>query len=95
MNLEELRGYKEEIIRLAAKYNAHHVRVFGSVARGESTQNSDVDLLVHFAPNASLLDESALDLSLKQLLKRKVDVLGDDAIRPEFLPFILQDAVPL
>ena len=95
MKLEELRSHKEAILALAAKYKAQHVRVFGSVARGDAKPQSDIDLLVEFQPDASLLDESNLDIALKKLLKCKVDLLGDDVMRPEFRPFILRDAIPL
>ena len=95
MNLEELRTHKEEILALAAKYKARHVRVFGSVARGDARPESDIDLLVEFESGASLLDEAGLDIDLKKLLRHKVDVIGDDALRPEFRPFIMRDAIPL
>lgn len=96
MRLEELRReYGAQIQAAAARYKADNVRVFGSVARGEAGENSDIDLLVHFRPGASLLDEAGLDMELTRLLGHKVDVIGDDSIRDEFRPFILSEAVPL
>ncbi len=95
MNLQDLRShYREEIIRIALQHGAEDVRVFGSVARGESRPN-DVDILVRFKPGSSLLDEAGLDLALNQLIGEKVDLLGEDTIREEFRPFILAEAVPL
>jgi len=96
MNIEYLRqNYRTAILNLAEKYHAENVRVFGSVARGDASNKSDIDFLVRFKSEASLLDEAGLDRELKALLKMKVDLLGDDAIRDEFRPFILSEAVTL
>ncbi len=46
--LADLRGHRQEILRIAAKHGARNVRVFGSVARGEAHPESDVDLLVEW-----------------------------------------------
>ena len=75
MGIDEiLKAYREEILRIAAKYGAYNVRVFGSVARGEARPDSDVDLLVELEPQRTLLDQIALMQSLSELLGRKVDV---------------------
>ena len=93
MNLETIRTkYREQILQIADKYKADDVRIFGSVARGESREDSDIDILVHFKKGASLLDEAGLDIDLKELLGCKVDVLSDRVIRDEFRPFILREA---
>jgi len=75
-----LQEKREEILRVAAKHGAGNVRVFGSAARGEAREDSDLDLLVEFAPNRSLLDQSALILDLEDLLGRKVDVVTEDGL---------------
>ena len=54
-----LKEKREEILRLAAKHGARNVRVFGSVARGEADEQSDIDLLVDMEPGRSLLDHAA------------------------------------
>jgi predicted nucleotidyltransferase len=96
MQIEELRSkYKDAVIAIAHKYHADNVRVFGSVARGEATKNSDIDILVRFQPGASLLDEAGLARELNQLLGQRVDIIGDDTLRSEFKPFILNESVPL
>jgi len=95
MRIDELRKkYRDMILRIAARNQAEDVRVFGSMARGE-TAPRDIDFLVRFKPGASLLDEAALDRELKELLGQPVDVIGEDVIRDEFRPFILSEAVPL
>ncbi len=95
MNLSQLRtDYREAMVRIAHAHHADDIRIFGSVARGESHPN-DIDILVRFKPGASLLDEAGLDLAFRQLLGTKVDVIGEDAVRDELRPFIFAEAVPL
>jgi predicted nucleotidyltransferase len=65
MALEELLKEKREaILCTCAKNGARNVRVFGSVARGEADEQSDIDLLVEFDPGRSLFDHAALWLEL-------------------------------
>jgi uncharacterized protein len=54
MKMEELKAYREEIIAIANRYHAPNIRVFGSVARGEATENSDVDFLIDVSPEQTL-----------------------------------------
>lgn len=75
--LEEKRG---AVMALAARHGAHDVRVFGSVARGEPTPESDIDLLVKMEEGRSLLDLSALVLDLRGLLGIRVDVVSEDGL---------------
>ncbi|OFW80715.1 MAG: hypothetical protein A2887_05845 [Alphaproteobacteria bacterium RIFCSPLOWO2_01_FULL_40_26] len=96
MDMEILRTkYRDRILQIANKYKAENVRIFGSVVRGDNRIDSDIDFLVHFKEGASLFDESGLDIDLCDLLKCKVDVISDRAIRNEFKPFILSEAIPL
>ena len=71
---------RDDILRIANRHGARHVRVFGSVARGEAEPESDVDFLVKMDPDRSLLDLSALVADLKDLLGRNVDVVSEDGI---------------
>ena len=95
--LEELRARRDEILALARRYHADNVRVFGSVARGDATPDSDIDLLVTFEEGASLYDLSGLWQSLQALLGRGVDVVSDE-VHPRHERFkrrILKEAIPL
>lgn len=74
-----LQSHRDEVISVAAGRRASNVRVFGSVARGEDDASSDIDLLVTFAPDASLLDAAGLVLDLEKILGTSVDVLSDRA----------------
>jgi len=96
MTLEELLQEKrEDILRVCAKFGAHNVRVFGSVARGESDEQSDIDLIVQFEPGRSLLDHAGLWLELQRLLGTKVDVVSDRGIKPRIREHVLREDVPL
>ena len=94
--LDELRTRRDEIIALAARYGAYNVRVVGSVARGEATSDSDIDLLVSFADHASIYEISGLWQDLQALLGRGVDLIADDEHprRERFMRRVMRDAVP-
>ena len=86
---------RDAIIRLAHRYGAHDVRLFGSLARGDATEASDVDLLVRFDPDRSLFDHGGLLMDLRDLLGCKVDVVSEGALQGRFGQIIRQEAIPL
>ena len=96
MTLHELRTVRREAILLAAaRRGANNVRVFGSVAPGQSDDRSDVDFLVDLAPGRSLLDLGALQRELEAILSSKVDVVSSRGLRERVKERVLRDAVPL
>ncbi|MBF6605165.1 MAG: nucleotidyltransferase family protein [Chloroflexi bacterium] len=96
MTTEQLvKSKREEILRVAAEHGAHNVRVFGSVARGEAGEESDIDLLVDMEPGRSGLEQAGLILDLEALLGRKVDVVTDGGIYWLLRRRILKEARPL
>ena len=96
MALDELRRSKrDEILRIAATYGARNVRVFGSLARGEHSLSSDVDILVDLDPDRSLMDLGGLLMDLQEVLHLPVDVATEDMLRPKVRERALLDAVPL
>jgi predicted nucleotidyltransferase len=72
---ETIEDNRDRIKRIAARHGARRVRIFGSVARGETHSESDLDLLVKLDPDRSLLDLIALKQDLEDLLGCQVDVL--------------------
>jgi predicted nucleotidyltransferase len=90
--LEEKR---EEIRRIAAMHGAMNVRVFGSVARGEARQDSDLDLLVDTAPETSSWFPAGLVLDLEEILGCKVEVVTEKGLNPYLKERVLQEALPL
>lgn len=90
-----LRAKREEILLLAARHGASNIRVFGSVARGDSTDASDIDFLVDLQPGRSLLDLGALLEDLKTTLGCPVDIVTEKGLRARIHDRVLQQAVPL
>jgi len=86
---------RDEILRIAEWHGARDVRVFGSVARGEATENSDIDLLVSAGEDTSPWFPAALVAELERLLGRKVDVVTEDGLYWLLRRRILQKARPL
>ena len=96
MTLEALlKAKRDEILRICAKYGARNVRVFGSVARGDADEYSDIDLLVEFDTERSLLDHAGLWLELQELLGVKVDVVSERGLKARIRERVLQEAIPL
>lgn len=90
-----LQEQRDEINRIATKYKAANVRIFGSVARGNARPDSDIDFLVTFLPGADVWGTMGLELELEKLLGRAVEVTGDDALREEWRDSILNEAQAL
>lgn len=90
MMLQRLATRRADILRLAERYRTRDVRVFGSVARGDCTEASDVDLLVNTEPGCSLFDSGGLLEDLQDLLGCRVDVVTVDGLKPR-----LREAIPL
>jgi hypothetical protein len=96
LGINEIIGSKREpLLQLAAQYGAYNVRVFGSVARGEAREDSDVDLLMSFPDDTSIFDLVGLWLDLKALLGREVNLSTDDGLRDYIRTAALHDAVLL
>jgi predicted nucleotidyltransferase len=92
---ELLKANREEILRLASKYGARNVRIFGSVARGAAGPQSDVDFLVQMEEGRSLLDHVGLMQDLEDLLGKKVDIVTESGLHWYIRDRVLAEAVPL
>jgi uncharacterized protein len=90
-----LRRHRKEVLRLARQVGAHNVRLFGSVARGDATDDSDIDLLVDYDSSAGLLPILHLGEQLSALLGYKVDVAPSDMLRDDVAASAHAQAVPL
>jgi uncharacterized protein len=91
---------KDEVLRLrlqilaaAAANGAGSVQLFGSVARGEESAESDVDFLVALNPGRSLLDLTRLEMQLEALLGRRVDVVTADSLHEPVRSTALRQAI--
>ncbi len=92
---EKLATHRRDILDIAARHGARNVRVFGSVARGEADEESDLDLLVDMEPGRSLLDMGALLMELRELLRVSVDVVTEKGMHDRMRQRVLSEAVLL
>ena len=90
-----LHDRRTDILQLATRHGARRVRIFGSIIRGTATEGSDIDLLVAFEPDRSLLDLIGFKQDLQDLLGRPVDVVSEGGLSPYLKDRILQEAQPL
>jgi hypothetical protein len=88
-------NHRQAILEIAQRYGASNIRLFGSVARGDADENSDLDLLVRFEPGRSLLDQGGLLMDLRELLGVKVDVVSEGALSGRFGQIVRKEAVSL
>jgi predicted nucleotidyltransferase len=92
---ELIRLKREEILRIAARYGGRNVRVFGSVARGDADELSDIDFLVDMEAGRSLLDLGGLLMDLQATLGRNVDVVTERGLKPRIRERVLKEAVEI
>ena len=92
---ELIQARREDILRTASQHGAYNVRVFGSVARGDADEQSDLDLLVDMEPGRGLLDLGGLLVDLEELLGCSVDVVTEKGLRDSIRSSVLQEAIPL
>lgn len=95
MNYTELQSHKKMIYQIAEKYGATRIRVFGSVARGDADEKSDVDLLVNLEENRSLFDLGGLQYDLQKSLAVQVDVVTEGGLKEEMRQRVLAEAKEL
>lgn len=87
--------HRNELLALAHKRGVTGLRVFGSMSRGDSNDNSDVDLLVTLAPGISALALGGLLLDAQELLGRRVEVVTEASLHPALRERVMAGAVPL
>ena len=92
---ELLKQRRKDILQLASKHGARNVRLFGSTARGEADDQSDIDFLVDMEPGRSLLDMGGLLMDLRELLGRDVDVVTERGLKKRICERVLKEVVPL
>ncbi len=90
-----LKDHRDDILSAARKYGARNVRVFGSMAREDYRQESDVDLLVEFEPGRSLLDLVGMANDLHDALGRSFDIVTENSLHRLIRDRVLHEAVKL
>ena len=93
--IDLLRARRDDVLETAQRHGVTSVRVFGSVARGEESTDSDVDLLVTTGPRVSSWFPAGLIRDLEQLLGRHIDVVTEAGLNPLIRDEVLAEAVTL
>jgi predicted nucleotidyltransferase len=88
-----LKEKREEILHIAGKHGARNIRVFGSVARGEADEASDIDFLVEMEPGRSLFDLGGLQVELEAFLGCQVDVVSEKGLKSRMRERVFNEAV--
>lgn len=88
-----LQNKRDAILGIAARHGARNIRVFGSVARGDATDGSDIDFLVEMEQGRSLMDMGGLLMELQDLLGCKVDLVEPQALHWYIRDRVLREAV--
>ena len=86
---------REIVLPVLRRHGITRAGIFGSVARGDATTESDVDILIELDVQASLLDFVGIKLELEDVLGRRVDLVQYAAIKPALRDRILREEVPL
>ncbi|ONN67515.1 MULTISPECIES: nucleotidyltransferase family protein [Herbaspirillum] len=92
---EALASHRVAIRHVVESHHALNARVFGSVAHGQDTEGSDLDILIDPTPETSLMDVAAIQVELQHLLGVSVDVLTPRALPEEMRRQILSEAIPV
>ena len=99
MRIEEIKGVKQQLYQIAAKHGISKVYVFGSVARGESSDVSDVDFLIEMDDNVSAFGVGAFQYEAQQLLGINIDVIPTFALKrvedQDFVKSVQSEAIAL
>lgn len=92
---QALAEHRSEIREIVLAHRAQNARVFGSVAHGADTDESDLDILVDPTPDTTLFDLGAIRYKLRNLLGVRVDVLTPNALPDSFRQTVLNEAIPV
>jgi hypothetical protein len=87
--------HRPEILAAASSCGARNIRVFGSTARGQDDDRSDIDFVISLEPGRTLLDIARLEIRLERVLGRRVDVVTDDSLIEPVRSTALKEALPV
>ena len=95
VSFNDIKNQRDKIAELAEKRGVRNIRVFGSFARGDADENSDLDLLVTMDGDRSLLDRIGFMHDVEDLLHIKVDVVNENALHHSIREEVIKDGVAL
>jgi len=87
----------EAITEICRRYQVRELSLFGSAARGEMREDSDIDLMVEFLPDARIgfMAFNRMERELAAAVGRKVDLVSRRGLKPRIAPYVLRDAKPI
>ena len=91
MRVPSIEGHRSEIEKVCKDNNISFLGLFGSYARHENTEESDIDLLIDFYETKSLLEIAHIQNILSDILQKRVDLVLRKALRPRIRPYVMQD----
>lgn len=89
----KIKEIKEKMIPLLVQHRIKRAGIFGSVAKGNATDESDIDILVELGDKISLLEFVGIKFELEDLLGKKVDLVEYEAIKPRLLSRIMSEEI--
>ncbi len=92
---KRLQENKDRIKDIGKVHGVYHIRLFGSVARHEADEKSDIDLLIEMEPGRSLFDLSGFLVDVEELLNWPVDAVTEKGLKPRIRDQVLREAIPL
>lgn len=81
----------QKIVQLLSKHNPKKIGIFGSFARNQQSRSSDIDILVDFKEQKSILELIEIEMELEDALKRKVDLITETSVHPYLKDYIQKD----
>lgn len=94
-NMKRFDEFLPQILNITNRHGAFNVRLFGSMARGNATASSDLDLLIDLAPSRDLFDLISIKQELEAVTGFKVDVVTENSLSKHLRKIILKEAKPL
>jgi len=92
---QELEEIKKKLVPILKRNKVTRAGIFGSYAKGEQNRKSDIDILVEVNERVGLIEFIKLKMAIQELLRKRVDLVEYDTIRPEIRENIIRDEISI
>ena len=93
--MEDIEYYRQLILPILKRYLITRAAIFGSLAKGKNSENSDIDLLIETGSGFTLFNMLKLEEEISEIIKRKVDLVEYSAIKPSIRKEVLLSAITI